>query len=306
MSALEFSEVTRRYGDLVALNRVSFKVEPGITALVGPNGSGKSTFMRVATAHSKPTTGVVTLFDEPVWDNSEIMRRVGYVPEQDAFYEHLTGVQFVATLAQLRGFSHREAHQAARNELRLLGLEEGLDRPIKSYSKGMRQRVKLAQALVHNPDLILMDEPLLGCDPIARKRITDRIRSAAKDGAAILVSSHILPEVERLTQQIGFLQSGRLIAKGDAQEIREKLSSVPSKLRIRFNKPRVAAANLVQWGDVQSVNVQSGQIVVETENLTSFLGRLQKDTKATWGYTGHEMLDNDLSSVFGYLAGGAR
>jgi ABC-2 type transport system ATP-binding protein len=306
MSHLEFSEVTRRYGDLVALNRVSFAVEPGITALVGPNGSGKSTFMRVATAHSKPTTGTVTMFDEPVWDNPEIMRRVGYVPEQDAFYEHMTGVEFVATLAQLRGFSARDARKAAREELRALGLEEGLDRPIKSYSKGMRQRVKLAQALVHKPDLILMDEPLLGCDPIARKRITDRIRLAAKGGAAILISSHILPEVERLTQQIGFLQSGRLIAKGDSLTIREQLSSVPSKLRIRFSKPRVAAANMVQWAGVQSVAVQSGQIVLETASLASFLGRLQKDTKPGWGYSGHEMLDGDLSSVFGYLAGGVR
>lgn len=304
--SLQFDSVTRRYGDLVALNRVSFEVGEGITALVGPNGSGKSTFMRLATAHSQPTTGTVSMFGEPVWGNHKLMRRVGYVPEQDAFYEHMSGVEFVASLAQLRGYSSQQAKSAARAELRALGLDEGLDRPIKGYSKGMRQRVKLAQALVHNPDLILLDEPLLGCDPIARRRIQERVLEAAKAGASILVSSHILPEVERLTQRIGFLQAGRLIASGNAMDIREELTSIPSRLAIRFDKARPAAASLVQWEDVNAVKVDAGQLVVETNDVSAFLHRFQSDVKPAWGYQGHKMLDGDLSSVFGYLSGGGR
>ncbi|MGB1697043.1 MAG: ABC transporter ATP-binding protein [Thermoplasmatota archaeon] len=302
--SLRFESVTKRYGDLVALNRVDFAIGKGVTALVGPNGSGKSTFMRLATGHSLPTTGRVTAFGGSVWDQPDTMRRVGYVPEQDAFYEHMSGLEFVSFLGRLRGFGPLEARDAALRELRALGLEEGIDRPIKSYSKGMRQRVKLAQALIHRPELVLMDEPLLGCDPLARKRIQDRIRDAAKDGASILISSHILPEVERMTKQIGFLQSGRLIAQGNAMDIRQKLTSVPSKISIHLDAPRAAAASMVQWDLVDRLEVRRGELLIETQAVGQFLSAMQADWKPAWGYQGHSLVDGDLSSVFGYLAGG--
>lgn len=301
---LRFDEVTRRYGDVVALNRFSMDVEPGITALVGPNGAGKSTFMRLATGHVRPTAGKVTAFGQPVWDNPALMAQVGFVPEQDAFWESMTGVAFVAALARLGGMPRHEAGRRARDELHALGLDHGLDRPIKGYSKGMRQRVKLAQALVHEPRLIFLDEPMLGCDPVARRRIQDRIRELAEDGRTIIMSTHILPEVERLTRRIAIIHQGRLIARGDANDVRAALGKVPSRLRILCEQPRAAAKDLLDFELVDSVRVEAGSVSLETGDLRGFLLALHQRKPPAWGLLGHETLGTDLTSLFGHLTGG--
>lgn len=301
---LVFKDVTRRYGDVVALNRFSLEVEPGITALVGPNAAGKSTFMRLATGHVRPTAGQVSAFGETVWDNPGLMANVGYVPEQDAFWEGMTGVQFVATLARLGGMPKEVAGRRAREELQALGLDHGLDRPIKGYSKGMRQRVKLAQALVHQPRLIYLDEPMLGCDPVARRRIQDRIRELADAGRTVIISTHILPEVERLTKRIAIIHQGRLVARGDANEVRAALGNIPSRVRMLCASPRKAAQDLMRSDLVHAVNVEKTSVVLETDNLRAFLMGLHKSTPPAWGYVGHETLDTDLTSLFGHLTGG--
>ncbi len=301
---LIFKDVTRRYGDVVALNRFSLEVFPGITALVGPNAAGKSTFMRLATGHVRPTSGEVSAFGETVWDNPGLMAHVGYVPEQDAFWESMTGVEFVATLARLGGMPKAVATVRAREELTELGLDHGLDRPIKSYSKGMRQRVKLAQALVHSPQLIYLDEPMLGCDPVARRRIQDRIRDLAAAGRTIIISTHILPEVERLTKRIAVIHQGRLVARGDSNEVRAALGNIPSRVRLRCANPRKAAQDMLRSALVHAVNVEETSVVLETGNLRDFLVGLHKATPPAWGYVGHETLDTDLTSLFGHLTGG--
>lgn len=301
---LRFDEVTRRYGDVVAVNRMSLDVRPGILALVGPNGAGKSTFMRLATGHVKPTSGIIRAFNEPVWDNPSVLARIGYVPEQDAYYEGLSGLQFVTDMARLSGMDAAQARQRAKQELDALGLREAQDRPIKGYSKGMRQRVKLAQALVHDPDLLFLDEPMLGCDPLARRIIQDRIRDMARNGKSIVVSTHILPEAAQMTRRIAILVGGRVVAQGDANAVRDALTQVPSRLRLHCTHPRQAAADMASWPEVESVHVVETGVDVTTPGLRGFLERLHGRRPAVWGFQGHETLDADLDSLFGYVAGG--
>jgi ABC-2 type transport system ATP-binding protein len=302
---LVFRDVTCRFGDVVALNRVSLELDAGITALVGPNGAGKSSFMKVATGHVRAASGTVTAFGEPVWDNPRVLSRIGFVPEQDAFYEQLTGVEFVAELATLSGIPAGEAKAVAEAELTALGLVEAWDRPIKTYSKGMRQRVKLAQALAHGPDLLFLDEPLLGCDPIARRRIQDRLAGLAREGCTILMASHILPEVERLTRRVAVLAAGRLVAQGDAGQVRDALTQIPSRVRIQTGAPRAVAADVSGWEDIHSVRIQSNAVEIETTRLRATLERLQGQRGRTWALRGIETLDADLDSLFGYLAEGS-
>lgn len=304
MSVLSFQEVTRRYGDVVAMNRVSIDLDGGITALVGPNGAGKSTFMKLATGHVRPTAGTVTAFGQPVWDNPWVMAQVGFVPEQDAFYEWMTGLDFVTTLGTLQGLAPQQAARLAEAELEALGLgHEAWERPIRTYSKGMRQRVKLAQALLHSPRLLFLDEPLLGCDPVARRRLQDRIRGLRDEGCTVLFATHILPEVERLTRDIAVVAGGRLVAQGDAGEIRDILSQIPSRVRLECKDPRLAAATLASWSDVAGVHVRDQAVEVETPRLRALLERVQRECPAAWGLVGMETVDADLDSLFTYLAG---
>lgn len=302
--SLQFQDVTRRYGDVVAVNRLSLDIRPGVLALVGPNGAGKSTFMRLATGHVKPTSGTVTAFDAPVWDNPAVLGRIGYVPEQDAYYEQLTGLQFVTDMAMLSGMDEATARRRAIEELDALGLGEARNRPVSGYSKGMRQRVKLAQALVHDPDLVLMDEPMLGCDPVARRIIRDRIRDMAKAGKSIVVSTHILPEAAQMTRRIAIMVGGRVVAQGDANAVRDALTQVPSRIRILCTSPRTAATDLATWDEVESVHVKEGAVEISTPGLRGFLEHLHKSRPKAWGFQGHETLDADLDSLFGYVAGG--
>jgi ABC-2 type transport system ATP-binding protein len=299
---LRLTKLTRRYGDVVALNRVDFELGPGITALVGANGSGKSTLMRVATGHVRPTSGQVEAFGQGVWDNPDVMAKVGYVPEQDAFYEQLSGREFVAHLAELSGMPASEARRAATEELEALGLNDGMDRPIRTYSKGMRQRVKLAQALVHEPKLLLLDEPLLGCDPVARRRIQDRVLALKDAGCAVLVSTHILQEVEQLTRDVAILSGGRLLARGSMGEVRRALTRIPSRIRVHCKDPRKAAGQMAAWTSVLGVELGDAYVDVRTPDLQEFLSKLQ-DGKPAWGRLGHELLDGDLESLFGYVSG---
>jgi len=302
--ALSFRDVTCRFGDVVALNRVTLELDAGVTALVGPNGAGKSSFMKAATGHVRPVLGRIEAFGADVWDNPAALARMGYVPEQDAFYEHMTGIDFVSSLATLSGLAPAQARAAAEAELTALGLTEAWERPIKTYSKGMRQRVKLAQALVHRPDLLFLDEPLLGCDPIARRRIQDRVQGLANEGCTILMASHILPEVERLTRRIAILAAGRLVAQGDAGQVRDALTQIPSRVRIQTGAPRTVAADLSSWDDVQAVRIQNGAVELETSRLRATLERLHSNPGRGWSLRGIETMDDDLDSLFGYLAEG--
>ncbi len=203
------------------LNDVTVTVPPGITGLLGPNGAGKSTFMKLITGQLKPSKGQVRVLGEPIWGNPALYTRIGFCPEQDAFYDRMTGLEWVMALVRLNGMAEEAARAAATRALQAVDLLDAAGRKIGAYSKGMRQRVKLAQAIVHDPELLILDEPLSGMDPIMRRRTIRMIKDWARAGKSILVSSHILHEIEAMTSNILLINNGRILAEGNVHQIRE-------------------------------------------------------------------------------------
>ena len=194
--------LSKWYGQVIGLNDVSVNVPVGVTGLLGPNGAGKSTFLKLITGQLKPSKGTIDVLGEPIWGNPSLYFEIGFCPEQDAFYERMTGLEWVSALARLSGLEEGAATDAARNALTVVDLTDAADKKIAAYSKGMRQRVKLAQAIAHNPQLLILDEPLSGMDPIGRRKIVRLIKEWARHGKSIIVSSHILYEIEAMTSNI--------------------------------------------------------------------------------------------------------
>src|SRR5262245_27399006 len=209
-----FHEVSKWYGNVIGLNKLTLRIPAGVTGLLGPNGAGKSTLLQLATGQLRPSQGAVRVLGQPVWDNPALNRHIGLCPEQDAFYEWMTGRDFVRTCARLTGLGRREAAGAAERALDRVGMTEHMNRPLRGYSKGMRQRTKLAQALVHDPRVLFLDEPLTGTDPVARRDLIDVVRELGAGGCSVLVSSHVLHEIQALTPRIVLLHRGRLVAEG--------------------------------------------------------------------------------------------
>jgi ABC-2 type transport system ATP-binding protein len=193
---IEFDGVSKWYGQVIGLNKLTLRIPPGVTGLLGPNGAGKSTLLQLATGQLRPSQGTVSVFGQRVWDNPALNRLIGLCPEQDAFYEWMTGHDFVRTCARLGGMSRREATAAANVAMERVGMTENMNRAVGGYSKGMRQRTKLAQALVHNPRVLFLDEPLTGTDPVARRDLIEVIRQMGDSGCSVLVSSHVLHEIQ--------------------------------------------------------------------------------------------------------------
>ncbi|MEK6629482.1 MAG: ABC transporter ATP-binding protein, partial [Acidobacteriota bacterium] len=206
--------VSKWYGQVIGLNDVSVSIPEGITGLLGPNGAGKSTLMKLLTGQLKPSKGSITVLGERIWNNPALYFRVGFCPEQDAFYDRMTGLEWVSGLVRLNGYTEAAALEAARTALVRVDLLDAADKKIGGYSKGMRQRVKLAQAIVHDPELLILDEPLSGMDPIARRRTIRLVKDWAKAGKSIIVSSHILYEIEAMTSNILLINNGRILAEG--------------------------------------------------------------------------------------------
>ncbi len=216
---LSSEHLSKWYGQVIGLNDVTVSVPPGITGLLGPNGAGKSTFMKLITGQLRPSKGGVTVLGEPIWRNPKLYFRVGFCPEQDAFYERMTGLEWVTALVRLNGYSEKEAADAAEKAMTTVDLMDAANKKIGAYSKGMRQRVKLAQAIVHDPEMLILDEPLSGMDPLARRRTMKMIREWARQGKSVLVSSHILHEVESMTSNILLINNGRILAEGNVHQI---------------------------------------------------------------------------------------
>ena len=204
--------VSKWYGQVIGLNDVSVSVPAGITGLLGPNGAGKSTFMKLITGQLRPSKGEVKVLGEPIWRNPHLYFQIGFCPEQDAFYERMTGLEWVTALVRLNGLSEKEATEAAVRALTTVDLMEAANKKIGAYSKGMRQRVKLAQAIVHDPQLLILDEPLSGMDPLARRKTIRMIRDWARAGRSVIFTSHILHEIESMTPNILQINNGRIRA----------------------------------------------------------------------------------------------
>ena len=303
---VEATELSKWYGQVIGINDVTLSIGPGVTGLLGPNGAGKSTLLKLMVGMLKPSSGAVTVLGEPVWNNSELNRRIGYCPEQDAFYDNMTGFQFVVNLARLNGYSTREAEKRALGVIETVDLLENKDKRVGAYSKGMRQRIKLAQSLLHNPELLFLDEPLSGMDPIGRRRTIQLVKELEADGRSIIVSSHILHEIEAMTNNILLINNGRILAEGDVHEIRELIDEHPHNVYISCNKPRLLASILMEYEDVASVklSLEDGALIIETVRPDEFYSRLpgivlENDLEVQELHSP----DDNLQAVFQYLVG---
>jgi ABC-2 type transport system ATP-binding protein len=303
VSVIATEHLSKWYGQVSGLNDVTVTVARGITGLLGPNGAGKSTFIKLVTGQLKPSQGSVRVLDEPIWGNHAIYRRIGVCPEQDAFYERMTGLDWVTALVRLNGLGERAAAAAAYRALEQVDLVDAAGKKIGAYSKGMRQRVKLAQAIALDPELLILDEPLNGMDPIMRRRTIDLIRTWARAGRSVLVSSHVLHEIEALTSSVLVVNNGRVVAEGNVHQIRELIDEHPHTVLIRAEQPRTVARELVADEGVVSVRVEPGALVVETDRPDMFYSRLTE--MAASGEAGAidevASVDDNLQAVFEYL-----
>jgi ABC-2 type transport system ATP-binding protein len=301
MSEIVLAHVSRWYHNVVAVNDVSMRIGPGVTGLLGPNGAGKSTLIALMSGFLAPSAGTVTLDGEPLWRNEEVYRRIGLVPEREASFDYLTGRQFVVAMAELHGLA--DAGAAAQRALAVIEMTDAQDRHISTYSKGMRQRVKMASALVHDPPVLLLDEPFNGMDPRQRIHLMELLRSMGAEGRTVLFSSHILEEVEQVARQIEVVVSGRHAASGDFGAIRRLMTDRPNRFVLRTSADRLLASVLLGDPSVRGARLRSeGGIEVEASDFGRFsevLPRLAREHDVRLQEV--TPTDESLESVFSYL-----
>ena len=295
--------LSKWYGQVIGLNDVTVTVPAGITGLLGPNGAGKSTFMKLVTGQLKPSKGTITVLGEPIWGNPALYHRIGFCPEQDSFYERMTGLEWVTALVRLNGVADAAAAAMAARAIETVELTDAANKKIGAYSKGMRQRIKLAQALAHDPELLILDEPLAGMDPIARRRTIRLIKDWGRAGKSILVSSHILHEIESMTANILLINQGRILAEGNVHQIRELIDEHPHTVHIKADRTRALAREFLAHDDVLSLRLEEGAVVVQTGRPDAFYARLTDLAASGEHGTIHEVTspDDNLQAVFQYL-----
>jgi ABC-2 type transport system ATP-binding protein len=295
--------VSRWFGNVVSVSDVSFEVYPGITGLLGPNGAGKTTLLRMITGLARTSEGEVTVFGESVRNNPDIYRRIGVMAEHEAVYDFLTGREFVTFAANIRAVANPA--EAAAMAIEEVGLSFAADRKMGGYSRGMKQRMRLAATIVHDPELLILDEPLNGADPRQRVHFQNLLRNLADRGRTIFISSHILEEVEALAERVLLIVNGKLAASGDYRSIRAALNERPYHVRVICSDPRLLASGLVRLEEVEAVNVDpDGALIIQSRNVLAFQMALPKvalDTSVRLLRV--EPLDDSLESVFSYLVG---
>jgi ABC-2 type transport system ATP-binding protein len=299
---IEARSLGRFYGDVVGLSDVSLAIEPGVVGLLGPNGAGKSTFLKLLVGELRPSRGAIRVLGHEPFTNRHLFARLGFCPQQDALYGEMSGIQVVTFLLQLSGFSRSDARARALRALERVDLSAAQHQKTRGYSKGMRQRTRIAQAIAHEPELIVLDEPMTGLDPIGRRDMVQLFGELARGGASILLSSHVLHEVEMLTQDIVLLHRGRLLAQGQIADVRALLSSHPRKVAIRARDARRLARALVAVEGVASVRLDGELVMIETTDLARFeseLPRIATDERA--GIKSLDTPDAGLEAVFDYM-----
>ncbi len=306
LAVIETEKLSKWYGNVLGLNDVTLKIESGITGLLGPNGAGKSTFLKLITGQIKPNIGSVKVRGEDIRNNYDLFSTIGFCPEQDAFYEDMSGWEFMKHLLHLHQFSTDESEIRATKALEFVELLKDKDRNIRSYSRGMRQRLKFAQAIAHDPNIIILDEPLNGLDPLGRRKIIRLVKTYAKEGKTIIVSSHVLPEVESMTKKIILIHQGKIFAQGDIHYIRDLIDTHPHIISVKCNNPRLLASKFINEDFVRNVYFGQEQNslqlkITNRDKFFSLLPSIVVENKI-------EVLeitspDDNLQAVFDYLIG---
>ena len=304
---LLLEQVSKWYGPVLSLNQVTLELNAGITGLVGPNGSGKSTLIKLATGLIAPSLGRVTVRGRDASD-WRTRHSIGYCPDHDAFYEDMSGREFVRTMAKLNGFTARDATDRSESVLDRVGMVERADRKLRGYSKGMRQRIKLAQALLHDPELLILDEPLSGIDPLGRQEMLELFHELAAQGKCLLISSHELEELEKLTSHVAILSRGRIAAVGTLQQIRGLLDDYPMTVRVTLDDPKELAKHLLGIDGVIGFDFDdTGRgLTIRARSPERFFAGFQT-LILDKGVEVREMepLDDSAHAILGYLLGGS-
>ncbi len=303
---ITFSNVSRFYGEVLGINKVSLTIPPGITSLVGPNGSGKTTLMNLLTGLIRPTQGEIGVLGVAPSHPEQLCRIVGYCAQFDAFPKGLTGYEFIYSYLRMYGWSNAECEQRAHASLALVGLTDAAGRNVNAYSKGMRQRVKLAQATAHDPQVIILDEPLNGLDPLARAEAIALFRQWGDQGRHVIVSSHILHEVDRISDQVILLSQGYVVAEGQIHSVRSEVKEQPMQILVRCDRPAMLASRLFQQDHVveAKINADGKGLLLRTKDADSFYLLLNREILDS----GLEVesvapADDDVNSVYQYLIG---
>ncbi len=304
-ATIRLEEVSRWYGEILGVNKVSVDIRAGITGLVGPNGSGKSTLLNVISGVIRPGQGRVSVLDRPVWNNPQLRRRMGYCSQVDNFYEKYTGLEFIRSMLTLHGRGREWATRTADKTLERVALGEQRDKRIRAYSKGMRQRIKIALALAHEPEVLILDEPFNGLDPVGRREMMRLFEDYARQGRTLLISSHILHEIEQMTDHILMMSNGYVVAEGQVRHVRDMLSKHPYRVYVRCTEPRRLA---------KLVLAEDGVISLDLTDETS-LTLLTRDPDAFFLKLNRIILEHDLEvdvvtladenvqSIYQYLSG---
>jgi ABC-2 type transport system ATP-binding protein len=262
--AIEADSLSKWYGPVLGVSEISWSVGGGVIGLLGPNGAGKSTFMKMVVGLMRPSRGTIKIFGDDPFISTRARSRIAYAPEHEMVYGELLAIEFVTSMARLSGVP--KPRQAAEKALVEMGLEKAMGRMLKGFSKGMRQRAKLATCIVHDPDLVVLDEPLTGIDPLERRRIVERVRQMAKDGKTVLISSHVLHEVEAITEEIMVIYRGQVLAEGNLRKIRTLVDKHPHRIRVECGAPRNLAKAMASADHIVNMEFGQGHLVVETES----------------------------------------
>lgn len=303
--AIKADRLSKWYGPVLGVSEINWSVKGGIVGLLGPNGAGKSTFMKMVVGLMRPSRGSLRVFGQDPFTHTGVRSRIAYCPEHEYVYPELNAIDFVTAMARLSGVE--KPKQAAEKALVEMGLEKSMGRKVAEFSKGMRQRAKLATCMVHDPDLIVLDEPLTGIDPVERKRIVDRVRAMADAGKCVLISSHVLYEIEAITQEIMVIYRGQVLAEGNLREIRSLVDKHPHRIRVECDNPRLLGQHMASAEHIVNMHFDRSAVTFETSspddcyNMVSTTC-LERDIVLS----SLSSPDNNLDSLFDYLTGDSR
>ena len=306
-AVVDVKACSKWYGNVLGMSDITWSLAGGIVGLLGPNGAGKSTLIKMIAGLHAPSRGTLSVFGADPFTDASVRGRIGYAPEHEKTWDELTARELVTYMAELAGVPRAEANKAAESALAEMGMTKAMHRRVRGFSKGMRQRVKLATAIAHGPDLLLLDEPLTGVDPIARADIVERIKKLGRNGTTIVVSSHVLYEIEALTSEIVVIYRGQVLAEGNVYEIRKLIDKQPHRIRVECDRPHVLGSALAGAEHVARIAFERGAILVETRDPDRCYAELSEAVLAN-NIAVRQLTspDNNLGAVFDYLtrAGG--